>query len=344
MRELIVNRVQPEVDPVLHAWAWQIPIDLFFAAVVSGMMILSGAALLSARDGRRGLGTHAPLLGFLLVHICLVALFLDLSHKLYFWNLYLTIQPASPMSWGAWILTLVYLTLLATALADLPVHWPWLARRVPLVQRVSDQLGKPAWKNALAWTNVALGTALALYTGVLLATNVARPLWNTMVLPPLFLASGLAGAAAALALAARFVPDRPAPPTLVGGLIHALIVPVAGQSRSDGDAVAFTRLASVFLVAQAILLALFVLALATGSASQIAALEPVLAGRFAPLFWLAVIGAGVVVPLVALGAAPRSRFAAAGLVLLLAGGLALRWLIVDAGQASRVLPILGFGT
>jgi protein NrfD len=351
MRELIVNRMQPEVDPVLHAWGWEIPVDLFFAAVVSGMMILSGVALLralragGATDRPPLLAVHAPLLAFALVHICLLALFLDLSHKLYVWRLYLTVQPASPMSWGSWMLTATYGVLALTALTTFPARWPWLMQTVPPLGRLAGWLSVPARLKALAWANIVLGTGLVLYTGVLLATMVARPLWNTMVLPPLFLASGLAGGAAMVALAARFVPQPgTAPAGLVGGLVNALIAPVPGQSRSAVDAPTFTRLALIGLVAQAVLIFLFAIGLASGSASQIAALQLLLSGPFALLFWAGVVAAGVVLPL-ALMALPaaRPRLAPVALVLLLAGGLALRWAIVDAGQASRMLPMMGFG-
>lgn len=351
MRELIVNRMQPEVDPVLHAWRWEIPVDLFFAAVVSGMMILSGIVLLRALRPAAGpdrpplLAVHAPLLAFALVHICLLALFLDLSHKLYVWRLYLTLQPTSPMSWGSWMLTATYGVLALTALTTFPARWPWLPKTVPPLGRLADWLAAPARLKALAWANVVLGTGLVLYTGVLLATMVARPLWNTMVLPPLFLASGLAGGAAMVALAARFVPQPATAPTgLVSGLINALIVPVPGQARSAADAPTFTWLALIGLVAQAVLIFLFVIGLASGSASQIEALRLVLSGPFALLFWVGVVAAGVVLPL-ALMALPagRTTLAPLALVLLLAGGLALRWVIVDAGQSSRMLPMMGFG-
>jgi len=354
MRELIVNRLQPEVDPVLHVWRWEIPVDLFFAAVVSGMMILSGIALLQALRPRTEAGAaerppllavHAPLLAFALVHICLLALFLDLSHKLYVWRLYLTVQPASPMSWGSWMLTATYGVLALTALTTFPARWPWLVKTVPPVGALAAWLAAPARLKALAWANLVLGTGLVLYTGVLLATMVSRPLWNTMVLPPLFLASGLAGGAAMVALAARFVPvAASAPAGLVGGLINALIAPLPGAARSAADAPAFTRLALAGLVAQAVLIFLFVIGLASGSASQIEALRLLLSGPFATLFWVGVVAAGVVLPL-ALMALPagRTTLAPLALVLLLAGGLALRWVLVDAGQASRVLPMMGFG-
>ncbi|MCE2968654.1 MAG: polysulfide reductase NrfD [Burkholderiales bacterium] len=346
MHELIVNRRQPEADPVLYAWKWEIPIDLFFAAAVAGMMMLGGLALARAlRNERFPVRVHAPLLAFGLVHICLIALFLDLSHKLYVWRLYLTLQPAAPMSWGSWVLTGSYVLLAATALVDLPARWPWLARRLPLVARVSVWLGASRTRLAwLAWANMVFGLTLALYTGVLLATMVARPLWNSMVLPPLFLASGLASGAAIMALAARFVPLRAAAPAgFFGGLVNALIVPAPGGARSDADAGWFTRAALVFLVAQAVLLALLAIGLATSGASQAVALQLIWSGAFAAAFWSLVVVAGIALPVLLLAGARRlPAFATpVALVLLLAGGLALRWVLVDAGQASRFLSAAG---
>ncbi len=55
---------------------------------------------------------------------------------------------------------------------------------------------------ALAWSNIVLGVALGIYTGILLDTMVARPLWNSAILGPLFLFSGLSAGAAMVHLAA----------------------------------------------------------------------------------------------------------------------------------------------
>ena len=40
--------------------------------------------------------------------------------------------------------------------------------------------------HALGVANVVLGVALGIYTGILLNTMVARPLWNSAILGPLF--------------------------------------------------------------------------------------------------------------------------------------------------------------
>ncbi len=48
------------------------------------------------------------------------ALFLDLAHKLYVYRVYMAFEPTSPMSWGSWVLILVFPVLILSALIRLP--------------------------------------------------------------------------------------------------------------------------------------------------------------------------------------------------------------------------------
>ena len=190
MIELSVSRHNPLVDPALSVWSWEIPVYLFLGGIVAGMMVLAGIAMLRVARGddpRTFFSVQTPILSFLLINLGMGALFLDLAHKLYVWRVYTTFQVSSPMSWGSWVLIIVYAVLAASALYRLPEAWPWLARRLPAVVRRSDALiARPALVRSLAWANVALGAALGIYTGVLLNTMVARPLWNSAILGPLF--------------------------------------------------------------------------------------------------------------------------------------------------------------
>ena len=89
-----------------------------------------------------------------------------------------------------------------------------MARRsaVPALRRLSDWLlAAPARISALAWANIVLGVGLGIYTGILLNTMVARPLWNSAILGPLFLVSGLSAGAAVVHLVSVVLPRRPAP-------------------------------------------------------------------------------------------------------------------------------------
>jgi formate-dependent nitrite reductase membrane component NrfD len=60
-----------------------------------------------------------PFIAPVLLVLGLVALFIDLRHKLFFWQLYTNIRLQSPMSWGAW--TLMVIT---------PVSFIWCALHI----------------------------------------------------------------------------------------------------------------------------------------------------------------------------------------------------------------------
>ena len=134
MLEVTTTRHNPLIDPHLGVWSWEIPLYLFVGGIVAGMMVLAGLAMrriAKGEDARRFFSMQAPLLGFVLMNIGMLALLLDLTHRLYVWRIYLTFQASSPMSWGSWVLILVYPVLIASALLRLPDSWPWLARAPP---------------------------------------------------------------------------------------------------------------------------------------------------------------------------------------------------------------------
>ena len=109
LTELSLSRHNPLVDPTLDVWQWQIPIYLFLGGLVAGLMIIAGVRLITIRPTQREAlvcCTIGPLAGLAFLSLGMSVLFLDLSHKLYVWRLYTTLQITSPMSWGSWILLL----------------------------------------------------------------------------------------------------------------------------------------------------------------------------------------------------------------------------------------------
>jgi formate-dependent nitrite reductase membrane component NrfD len=349
MIEFTTTRHNPLVDPHLSVWGWEIPVYLFFGGLVAGMMILGGLAMLRAvrgDDSQRFFSLQAPLLGFVLINLGMGALFLDLAHKLYVWRVFLTFQVASPMSWGSWVLILVYGALLLSALVRLPEAWPWLAERVPAVRRASDALlARPAWVRAIAWANVVLGVGLGIYTGILLNTMVARPLWNSAILGPLFLFSGLSAGAAMLHLASVLRGPRPAPGGMIGGA-WSTIVQRIGPTWPEKNAVnGLIRADQAFLVIELVLIGLLLINLLTSSASHAAAAGLLLGGPYTGIFWGVVVGLGLLLPLglQALELGQRIAHTVVPALLVLAGGYALRWVMVNAGQMSHVAPVLSLG-
>jgi len=347
MLEITTTRHNPLVDPQLAVWSWQIPVYLFFGGLVAGMMILGGMAMLRiarGEDGRSFFSLQTPLLAFVLINLGMGALFLDLTHKLYVWRVYLTLQPGSPMSWGSWLLIVVYAALLLSALIRLPDAWPWLGRRVPALQRWSDALlARPGLVKALAWANLLLGIGLGIYTGILLNTMVARPLWNSAILGPLFLFSGLSAGAAMVHLASVARGNRPAPEGMIGGAIAALCQPLGNALPEKRAVDSLVRADIAFLAIELALIGLLLVNLYTSTASHAAAATLLVSGPYAWAFWGVIVGLGVLVPLALQGLELGHRIphTVVPALLVLVGGFTLRWVLVNAGQASHVLHAAG---
>jgi len=292
--ELTVHRLNPLVDPGLHVWGWEIPVYLFLGGLVAGLMILSGYLLLTGRHRRPAGAFHRlPGLAIALLSLGMLALFLDLEHKLYVWRLYTTFQIASPMSWGAWILLLVYPALAASF----------------LISRQSRRMERPGLVRRVGLLNLGLGLLLGIYTGVLLSALGARPLWNSALLGPLFLVSGLSSAAA---------------------LVHLM-----ARDREERDL--FAKADNLFLGTELALVVLFVLGLLSATEAHVQAVRLLLGGPYTAVFWVFVVGLGIVVPLIVQPPAVRHRIRHTPVapLLVLAGGLALRFVIVQAGQMSH---------
>ncbi len=312
MLELTTTRANPMIDPSMHVWGWEIPVYLYLGGLVAGMMILTGYLLFSGRHRHANCACFlAPGLGLVLLSLGMGALFLDLEHKLFTWRLYTTIEWASPMSWGAWILVLVYPAMLAALLLRVPAP---LARRLPELAALSERLlDRPLWPRAVGAANIGLGILLGIYTGILLSALGARPLWSSALLGPLFLFSGLSTAAA---------------------LVHMI-------ARDPGERVLFARADNVFLGTELLLLALFLIGLLSATEVHARAAHLLLDGPYGAIFWVAVVGLGIVLPLGIQIAAVRHKIQHTPLapILVLAGGLVLRFVLVAAGQVSHWSPL-----
>ena len=180
---------------------------------------------------------------------------------------------------------------------------------------------------------------MGIYTGILLNTMVARPLWNTSVLPVLFLVSGLSAGVAAMHVASVIFGRRPAPPGLVGGALSALVQPLGPQAPERRTADTLIRADVALLGVELVLLALLLMSLATSSLSHIEAVRLLFGGGYALVFWLGVVVVGIVLPIALQTLELRHRIPHTLLpaVLVLAGGFALRWVLVNAGQASGIV-------
>jgi formate-dependent nitrite reductase membrane component NrfD len=306
LSEIVTTRHNHLIDPSLHVWGWEIPIYLFLGGLAAGLMILGSALELWRGERPRSAAIRwMPFASLVLLSLGMVALFLDLEYKAHVYRFYTAFMPASPMSWGSWILLLVYPAAFLAGAGGIGGSSEGAGGSAGPLGLLSFAR---THRRTILWLNIAVGTALGIYTGLLLGTLNARPLWNSIVLGPLFLSSGISTGAAFIML---FRLDHDEHRQLVRWDLLAI-----------GAELAF--------------IALFLLGLSTGTRLARQAAAQFLGGQWTGLFWSLVVVVGLLVPLGMELIELRRRqtptlFAP---VLILIGGLALRFVLVAAGQES----------
>ncbi|QQS38057.1 MAG: polysulfide reductase NrfD [Ignavibacteriales bacterium] len=308
MNELSHTRTNHLIDPSMHVWGWEIPVYLFLGGLVAGMMIIAGYFLFMGRHKEPKCSCfYLPIISTIVLSIGMFALFLDLEHKLYFWRLYTTFQLKSPMSWGAWILVLVYPALFANILIRPPEI---ISNKFRLIASLSEKINR--MKNStrlIGILNISLGVLLGVYTGILLSALGARPLWNTSILWMLFLISGLSAAAAFVHLIAKDVQER--------------------EMLAKAD--------NTFLTVELIVIILLIVGALSSTQAHIDAINIILTGPFAASFWVFVVGLGIIIPLIFQVLAVQHKIIHTPVfpIMVIVGGLILRFIIVYAGQYSH---------
>ncbi|MCE1197940.1 MAG: polysulfide reductase NrfD [Marinilabiliales bacterium] len=309
--ELFVSgRSIPNIDPNLNIWHWQIPMYLFLGGLAAGILFFAGVFTILGKEHKmRATVKMAPLVVPAALVVGLFMLFLDLKHKLFFWQLYTTIRLESPMSWGAWVLMLITpLSILwaASYLTELFPGWDW---RYKVLKDFEGWLIKN--RVSLAWPMTILSVILGIYTGILLSAFNARPLWNTSILGPLFLVSGMSTGAAVILLMSKDHKER----KIIGRIDILLII------------------IELFLITH------LLMGYQAGSEAQINAAALFLGGSFTAPFFTFVVLLGLILP--ALLETMELRGWSVPVIipalLVLAGGLIFRFLMVEAGQLTRYL-------
>ena len=312
MREelLTSGRLNSMIDPTLHIWAWEIPLYLFLGGLSAGILFFAGLyTILGKEKLYQAAVEKTPLIVPFLLIIGLGTLFLDLNHKLYFWRLYTVVRLQSPMSWGAWVLMVIT-----------PVSFIWAAIQI---KKTFPRWEWPyAWLNSLetffngkkmvlAWLMVIFSLILGIYTGILFSAFNARPLWNTSILGPLFLASGLSTGAAINIIMARTTFER-----------HA-----------------FAKIDLMLIGIELFLIVHIFMGFLASTQVQIDAAELFLGGPYTAVFWIMVVFMGMIFPgfLEIMELRNFKLPVILPAILVIAGGLLFRYIWTFAGQASRWL-------
>ncbi len=309
--ELFVSgRNIPNIDPYLNIWHWEIPIYLFLGGLAAGIMFFAGLFYVMGKEKEMVTTVKwAPFLAPVALVVGLFALFLDLKHQLFFWRLYTTIRIESPMSWGAWTLMLVTpLSLIwaATYVKEAIPGWNW---RFSILKKLEAQIIK--YRIHMAWVMMGLAVILGVYTGILLSAFNARPLWNTSILGPLFLVSGLSTGLAA----------------------------TMWMSKSHHERKVLSRIDMVLIVVELFLIIHLLMGMLAAGQAQVEAAQLFLGGEFTVTFWVFVIILGLTFP-VTLEILELFGYKIPIWIpslLILFGGLMFRMIMVEAGQITRFL-------
>ena len=283
---------------------WGIPVafDLFLAGLGAGALLVAIIAdLFGGRRYERIVRTGA-VIAPLPVIVGVILLVIDLGRPLRFWEFLFRPGPGllmvnlnSVMSIGVWLLSVfVVLSLVYVALVFFGWAFTW---------------GKKV-RQGVGIIGLVISLLVAVYTGVLLAAT-ANPLWNTVLLPAVFSVSALATGIAAIIFVLSF------------SHIYGARTKV-GPSISELE-----KINSRVISLELLIVALFVLVGITSPSMKM-----ILGSAYGLLWWVGIIGLGLVVPLV-FGVRGKVRKPQASVVvaaLVLLGSFFLRYVILIGGQ------------
>ncbi len=193
-----IELLAPRYDIAWYPWAVQY---FFMIAISYASLWLAAPALIFGKKAWLSTARLALLACVSTTLVAPVALLADLHQPLRFWHFYAYANTHSWMSIGSVVLPVYLVSVLGLA---------WLAWR-PALQEQRHAVGLSGFiakwlsmgsgstpKALVAIVGLAallLSSGIMLYTGAELAIVKARPLWNTIWLPPMLVATGFIAAA-----------------------------------------------------------------------------------------------------------------------------------------------------
>lgn len=305
-------------------WNWAIALYLFLAGLSSGaiMCALSVEWLNPSKKKPWDAFVEAGvLIAPLAIIVGLLILVFDLTKPLSFYKLLIHYNLASVMSLGV-ILLLIY-TPLCVIYAILRfrnvLESSFLGTLVKKCSGILDFLeSKSLYLGRIIF---ALAAGVGVYTGFLLSAIQTYPLFNSPILPILFLASGISSGIAAC--------------------IFFGILCFSKDISKDNTKTLLMADLRVIPIEFLLLCALFVGLYFQGGDKAIIAVASISNGAWAFVFWLGVIGIGIATPtIIALTAlknhAYKANFILLNSLVVMLGVFALRMFILYAGQIFTI--------
>ena len=303
----------------------------FLGGLGAGALITSASMLLRGGPDQRyfQFARYGALLAVPIVAIGAGLLVLELGsfqagHWFRWLNLYKVVT-LSPMSIGSWLLMVFMLVATPYALLF-------------LVKGTGPDDRYQGMRRKLAWVGIPLGIGVAVYTGILLGAMPSRPLWNSPILALLFLLSAITCGIAAVLLV----------DWLVGVFGSGYLTTTQQKARVESGYLLTTTLALLLAFEVLIVFLFFMYAHITIGDKKMAIKVFEFGGELFAWFFVGLLLFGLLVPgLIAVKKIlPRLlkkedyKHSGATIfivpVLVIAGGVLLRYLIVVGGQISRL--------
>jgi Ni/Fe-hydrogenase subunit HybB-like protein len=300
---------------VLYNAPYQMPFQLpiaqyfYFTGLSAGSFVVSVIAVLGGKTEYKPLGRIGAILAPLCLILAPMNLLVDMTQPLRFWHL-MTYLPGyvnfrSPITYGVMLLT----------------SYPISA----IVYAYFVYSGNLKWSKIMAIIGIPLAIAVHGYTGFILALGKGRALWNTALMPTLFIVSAMVSGIALMIIMAVIrnlwmmrdeTPEaRQKDAQLISGL---------------GNFLGAAIVADLFLLFNAVLVIL------TSSQEAFHAAELLLWGHFAPEFIGVELIIGSLIPLVIVFYPKTKRsfgWLSLASVMTMVGIFAMRFTVVVGGQS-----------
>jgi len=302
--------------PHAIALGWPIAVYFFVTGLSAGAFFLAVLPQLIALPAYKRLARVAAILAPILLMVAPIFLVLDLEQPARFYRVLLYRNPTSPISYGAYLLPLygICTVLYAYFLFRDELHGTWLYKlggALGLNKANADKLAR-----IFGLTAIPFAFALEGYTGFILGIVRAHELWNTAMMPVLFLTSAI-----------------------ISGMALVMLISILTDGKqARGNRQLYTNLGQVLggvIILELFMVAGEILVMSSGQAGAREAAHLLLSGAMAPWFLGVEIGLGGLVPLAIVfnrRIANRLGWQALASVLVLIGVLAMRFVLVIGGQ------------
>jgi len=281
-----------------YNWGLPVAIDLFCAGLGAGAFMLAVMAQLADDKKYRAVSITGALLAPWPVILGVLLLVVDLGKPLRFWEMLIRVGP------GVLMFSPTSVMSIGTWLLTLFVIMSLLYLVVTLVT-IAFPWGRVV-RSFFGVITLPLALGVTMYTGVLLAAS-PNAAWNTKVLPFLFVSSAMATGMACVIFWLALVQLLSKADFQLGRLMRLTVLPIVLQ------------LAAV--------IALVVMS------SKIGVMGKIGEAGFSGLWWIGVVGLGLILPLLAgIKGAKQPLAALVITTLLMLGGIFMRYVILIAGQ------------